>query len=334
MTALEGFIRRLPKAELHLHIEGTLEPEMMMRLAEKHGVALPYDTLEDIHKAYNFKDLQSFLNLYYMGASVLIDEDDFYQLMMAYLNRCHEEGIVHAEMMFDPQTHTDRGIDFSVFMSGFVKARDEAEKLGISTALIMCFLRHLPEDGAIATLKAAEPWRGDIRMVGLDSGEVGNPPEKFERVFRQAAAQGYGLTAHAGEEGPPPYIRGALDTLGVTRIDHGVRCLEDEALVKQLVQSQIPLTVCPLSNIRLRVFDQMQDHPILAMLESGLNVSVNSDDPPYFGGYLMDNFKSLESSLGMSAEQAKQLAANSIRNSAIDGERRETWLNEIHAAMP
>lgn len=330
MSELLEFVRRLPKAELHLHIEGTLEPEMLMRLAAKHHVELPYKTVEDVRRAYDFDDLQSFLDLYYLGASVLVSEDDFYELMYAYLCRCRDEGIVHAEIMFDPQTHTDRGIEFQIFMAGFERARRQANsEWGMSSLLIMCFLRHLSEDAAFETLLAATPFSDQIHTVGLDSSEVGHPPEKFERVFDAASKAGYELVAHAGEEGPPAYIHGALDKLNVARIDHGVRCLEDPSLVERLVRQQTPLTVCPLSNVRLRVFSEMQDHCILEMLERGLNVCINSDDPPYFGGYLLDNFAALENSLGLEVEQAKQLAANSLRGSFLDVASKERWLREI-----
>jgi len=332
VSDLSDLIRKLPKAELHLHIEGTLEPVMMMELAEKHAVELPYTRIKDIKKAFNYKDLQSFLDLYYLGAGVLRDEDDFYRLMAAYLERCHKEGIVHAEMMFDPQTHTDRGIDFSVVMAGFERARrNAAEKWGISSLLIMCFLRHLNQDSAFETLEAAVPYRDQIHAVGLFLLVLGQPPRKFQEVFQKAAEQGYERVAHAGEEGPPAYIWEALDVLKVTRVDHGVRCLEDPELINRLVSAQTPLTVCPLSNIRLCVYDRMQQHPILSMLDQGLNVSVNSDDPTYFGGYLMDNFAALEVVLGMTEAQARQLVANSIRGSFVDTDRREAWLREVKA---
>ena len=329
------YVRSLPKAELHLHIEGTLEPEMLIKLAEKHQVDLPYSTAADVARAYEFGDLQSFLDLYYLGASVLVDAGDFYSLMFRYLERCRDEGIVHTEMMFDPQTHTERGIGFPVFMSGFAQAMDEAKRQwGQSSSLIMCFLRHLSEESAFETLKAAEPFRGQIRSVGLDSSELGHPPEKFERVYTAAGQQGYRLVAHAGEEGPPTYIVDALDRLRVERIDHGVRCLEDEELVKRLVKAQTPLTVCPLSNVRLCVFETMADHPVRHMLARGLNVTVNSDDPPYFGGYLLDNFEVLHHELGLTKEEARQLAVNSIRSSFIDEAARKTWLDQLSVSTP
>lgn len=329
MSELTDLIQRLPKAELHLHIEGTLEPAMMMQLAERHSVELPYKSLEDVAAAYNFSDLQSFLDLYYLGAGVLRTEEDFFDLMMAYFRRCQADGIVHAEIMFDPQTHTERGIDFAVFMNGFAEARRQAAELGISSELIMSFLRHLPEADAIETLKTAEPYREQILAIGLDSSEKGFPPSGFVKVYEMAGARGYRLSAHAGEEGPPAYITEALDLLKVERIDHGVRCLEDPAVVERLAQENIPLTVCPLSNIKLCVFDDMADHPLLIMLEAGLNVCVNSDDPPYFGGYLMDNFAALEASLGLTESQAKQLVANSINSSFLPDDRKAELLAAV-----
>ena len=335
MNEFIDYVRSLPKAELHLHIEGTLEPAMLMNLAAKHQVDLPYSTAADVERAYDFADLQSFLDLYYLGASVLVDAGDFYSLMFRYLERCRDEGIVHTEMMFDPQTHTERGISFHVFMSGFGQAMDEAKRQwGQSSSLIMCFLRHLPEESAFETLKAAEPFKSQIMSVGLDSSELGHPPEKFERVYVAAGEQGYRLVAHAGEEGPPTYIVDALDRLKVERIDHGVRCLEDEELVERLVKAQTPLTVCPLSNVRLRVFETMVEHPIRQMLERGLNVTVNSDDPPYFGGYLLDNFEALHRELGLTMEDARHLAVNSIRSSFIDEVSCKAWLDQLSVPAP
>ena len=327
-----SYVSDMPKAELHLHIEGTLEPEMMMALAEKHGVVLPYATLEDVHAAYNFSDLQSFLDLYYFGASVLREESDFLDLMWAYLVKCRQQNIVHTEIMFDPQTHTDRGIAFEVMMRGYLGALKQAEaEWGQSSKLIMCFLRHLSQASAFETLRMAEPFRDEIDAVGLDSGELGNPPEKFTEVFTAAAQQGYQCVAHAGEEGPPAYIWGALNSLNVTRIDHGVRCLEDDELVEQLVRDQTPLTVCPLSNVRLCVVDEMKDHPILAMLDKGLLVTVNSDDPPYFGGYLNDNFLAMVGGLALNQAQAKQLAANSFKASFLDEDKKVQFLDALEA---
>ncbi len=330
MSSLQAFIRSLPKAELHLHIEGTLEPRLLMKLAAKHGVALPYEDEAAVHAAYNFDNLQCFLDLYYMGAGVLIDENDFFELMWAYLSRCRDENIVHTEMMFDPQTHTDRGVGFDVFMPGFARAMQKAEaEWGQSSALIMCFLRHLDEDSALATLEAAKPYRDMIQSVGLDSSEVGHPPEKFTRAYAEAKQQGYELVAHAGEEGPPAYIYGALDVLGVSRIDHGVRCVDDESLVQRLIDEQIPLTVCPLSNVRLCVYEHMRDHNILSLLDKGVLATVNSDDPPYFGGYLMDNFAALEDHLGMTREQAVQLVRNSFIGSFLANEDKQRYLSAV-----
>ncbi len=317
-VASPDFIQALPKAELHVHIEGSLEPTMMLALAEKHGVNLPYHSLADIEAAYQFDDLQSFLDLYYLGASVLINEQDFYDLMWRYMIRCKNENIIHTEVMFDPQTHTDRGIAFETVINGFTRAMVDAEsQWQQSSSLIMCFLRHLPEEEAIRTLARAIPHKDKILAVGLDSGEVGNPPEKFVRVFKQAAGEGFLRVAHAGEEGPADYIRDVIDLLDVQRVDHGVRCTDDVALVRELAEKNMPLTVCPLSNIRLKVYEEMSHHPILKLLEEGLCVTVNSDDPSYFGGYLNDNFNSLASELSMTESQAVKLAANSFQASFL-----------------
>ncbi|MFV9673631.1 MAG: adenosine deaminase, partial [Acidimicrobiia bacterium] len=286
-----SFIRSLPKAELHLHIEGTLEPEMMFELAARNGIDLPFTTVGEIRAAYEFSDLQSFLDIYYQGASVLVTEQDFYDLMYAYLERAADDGVRRAEIFFDPQTHTERGIGFPVFMDGFTRAMaDGEERWGISAALIMCFLRHLSGDAAINTWRAAEQFADQIIGVGLDSGEVGNPPEWFSDAYSLARDAGLHSVAHAGEEGPPSYIIGALDALGAERIDHGVRCDEDPALVDRLVTEQIPLTMCPLSNVKLRVFDRLEDHNLKRLLDRGVRVTINSDDPAYFGGYVLDNY--------------------------------------------
>ncbi|HSG91983.1 MAG TPA: adenosine deaminase [Pseudomonadales bacterium] len=335
MTNLDALITSMPKAELHLHIEGTLEPSMLLALAARHEVELPYADLADVERAYDFADLQSFLDLYYLGAGVLRDADDFHALMKAYLDGARAQNIVHAELMFDPQTHTERGIGFEVFMTGFLRAIDEARAAGgPSVKLLMCFLRHLDEDSALATLEAAEPWRAHIEAVGLDSGEQGNPPEKFARVFAAAAERGYRRIAHAGEEGPPAYITGALDVLGVERIDHGVRCLEDDALVERLAREQVPLTVCPQSNVRLRVVERMADHPILEMRRRGLNVSVNSDDPAYFGGDLTFNFREMARTLPLDAEVLLDLAAGGFRGSFLDEATKGHWQAELDALRP
>jgi len=331
--SLDPLIRSLPKAELHLHIEGTLEPELMMALAARHGVALPYDSVEAVRAAYDFADLQSFLDLYYLGASVLRDEDDFYRLMRAYLERCREERIVHAEIMLDPQTHTARGVGFDVFMPGFLRAMDDARaEWGQSSLLILSVLRDQSEQSALETLRQAEPWLERLMAVGLDSAEVGHPPEQFRRAFAAARAKGLRAVAHAGEEGPPAYIRGALDALGAERIDHGVRCLEDAALTDELARRQVPLTVCPLSNVKLRVFDSMADHNVLELLERGLLVTVNADDPSYFGGYLCDNFRALEADLGMTREQLIRLVRNGFTASFLPEAEKRRWIAVVDAA--
>ena len=313
------FIKALPKAELHLHIEGSLEPELMLSLAEKNGITLPYATLADIEAAYHFDDLQSFLDLYYLGAGVLIHEQDFYDLMWRYMLRCKAENIVHTEMMFDPQTHTDRGVSFATVLNGFCRAMDDAkEQWGQSSYLIMCFLRHLSEEDAIETLQLALPFKNRIKAVGLDSSEVGHPPEKFQRVFKMAADAGFLRVAHAGEEGPAQYIHDAIALLDVQRIDHGVRCVDDQVLVARLAASRMPLTVCPLSNVRLCVYDSMNEHPILDLLSQGVCVTVNSDDPSYFGGYLCENFEALAQALDMTQGQAIDLCRNSFEARFLD----------------
>ncbi|WP_028007759.1 adenosine deaminase [Solimonas flava] len=323
-------ITALPKAELHLHIEGTLEPEMVFRLAARHGVKLAYDSVEALRAAYDFTDLQSFLDLYYAGADVLRDEQDFYDMTRAYLARAAADGVVHVEPFFDPQTHTARGIGFEVFMSGILRALADGEReYGISWRLILCFLRHLSADEAMATLEAALPWRASITAVGLDSSERGHPPSKFVAVFDRARALGLLSVAHAGEEGPPAYIVEALDLLHVRRIDHGVRCVEDAALVERLARERIPLTVCPLSNVKLRVFQRAADHNLKALLERGLCVTVNSDDPAYFGGYVGDNYRAMQQALGLSDAQIVQLARNSIEASFLDAAAKQRWLARI-----
>ena len=285
MTTLDQFIADCPKAELHLHIEGSLEPELMFVLAERNGIKLPFASIEEVREAYHFDNLQSFLDIYYAGASVLIEKQDFYDLTMAYLEKCQQQNIRHVEIFFDPQTHTDRGIAFETCFTGIRDALRAAEdQYAISSQMILCFLRHLSEKAAFDTLKAAEPFVDQIAAVGLDSSEVGHPPEKFKLVFQKAREMGLKAVAHAGEEGPPDYIWQALDLLKVQRIDHGVRCLEDEKLVAKLRDSQIPLTVCPLSNVKLKVFNAMRDHNLRALIEAGLLVTINSDDPSYFGG--------------------------------------------------
>ena len=332
--AVHALIDAAPKAELHLHIEGTLEPSMMLSLAERHGAALPWDTLDAVKRAYEFENLQSFLDLYYLGASVLREAEDFHALTHAYLQRCQAQNIRHLEMMFDPQTHTDRGVPFATVMEGILGAIAEFKReFDISVELIMCFLRHLEEASAMRALEMAKPWRERIRAVGLDSSELGHPPEKFARAYASAAEQGYALTAHAGEEGPPTYISGALDALGVERIDHGVRCLDDDSVVARLVQQQIPLAVCPQSNVRLGVVETMSEHPILEMLERGLRVTVNSDDPAYFGGHLIDNYRLLYTEASMSHEQAAQLIRNGLEAAWLADERRQDLLLELETIV-
>ncbi|EQM80849.1 adenosine deaminase [Stutzerimonas stutzeri] len=307
------WLNALPKAELHLHLEGSLEPELLFRLAERNKIALPWNDVDALRSAYNFGNLQEFLDLYYAGADVLRTEQDFYDLTWAYLQKCEEQNVVHTEPFYDPQTHTDRGIPFEVAMRGISGAlADGRELLGISSGLILSFLRHLPEEAAFKTLEQAMPFRDAFFAVGLDSSEMGHPPSKFERVFAKARAEGFLAVAHAGEEGPPEYIWEALDLLKVSRIDHGVRAAEDPKLIQRLIDEQIPLTVCPLSNTKLCVFEDMSQHNILQMLEQGVKVTVNSDDPAYFGGYVTENFMALHESLGMSEDQARRLAQNSL----------------------
>ena len=307
------WLNALPKAELHLHLEGSLEPELLFRLAERNKIALPWNDVDALRSAYNFGNLQEFLDLYYAGADVLRTEQDFYDLTWAYLQKCEEQNVVHTEPFYDPRTHTDRGIPFEVAMRGISGAlADGRELLGISSGLILSFLRHLPEEAAFKTLEQAMPFRDAFFAVGLDSSEMGHPPSKFERVFAKARAEGFLAVAHAGEEGPPEYIWEALDLLKVSRIDHGVRAAEDPKLIQRLIDEQIPLTVCPLSNTKLCVFEDMSQHNILQMLEQGVKVTVNSDDPAYFGGYVTENFMALHESLGMTEDQARRLAQNSL----------------------
>ncbi len=307
------WLNNLPKAELHLHLEGSLEPELLFRLAERNKIALPWKDVDTLRQAYAFNNLQEFLDLYYRGADVLRTEQDFYDLTWAYLQKCEEQDVVHTEPFFDPQTHTDRGVPFEAVLTGISAAlADGRELLGISSGLILSFLRHLPEEAAFKTLEQALPYRNAFFAVGLDSSEVGHPPSKFQRVFDKARAEGLLTVAHAGEEGPPEYIWQALDLLKVSRIDHGVRAAEDPKLIARLIEEQIPLTVCPLSNTKLKVFGDMRQHNILDLLEQGVKVTVNSDDPAYFGGYVTENFMALHESLGMTEEQARRLAQNSL----------------------
>jgi adenosine deaminase len=331
-VSLPDFIRALPKAELHVHIEGTLEPELVFALAAKNGVELPYRSIAELRAAYNFVDLQSFLDIYYASADVLRDADDFHAMTSAYLQRAHADGIVHTEIFFDPQAHTARGVPLSVVMEGLTRALREAQsRTGISCRLILCFLRHLSAEDAMQTLEQALPWRASLTGVGLDSSEKGHPPSKFTTVFDRARGLGLLAVAHAGEEGPPAYIEQALDLLQVRRIDHGVRCLEDPVLVARLVRERMPLTVCPLSNVRLRVFDTVADHNLKTLLDRGLCVTVNSDDPAYFGGYLLDNFVAVADGLGLSRAQLAQLARNSIEAAFLEPAAKHTWYAKIAA---
>ena len=328
-------LRTAPKAELHIHIEGSLEPELIFELARRNGVALPYPSVDALRKAYAFSDLQSFLDIYYAGASVLITETDFDAMAWAYFQRAAHDNVVHCEVFFDPQTHTARGIDTGVVIRGLDAAARRAEaELGLSVRLILCFLRHLSEDDALATLEAALPYRELFIGVGLDSSEMGHPPEKFERVFAKARALGLRVVAHAGEEGPPAYIRAALDVLHAERIDHGVRCVEDPELVARLARERIPLTVCPFSNVKLCVFPDLEKHNVPELLAAGLCVTINSDDPAYFGGYLNDNLVQLFESLPqLGARDAYTLLRNSIEASFVDDEDKALWIEELESVF-
>ena len=308
-----NWLNALPKAELHMHLEGSLEPELMFQLAERNHIKLPWDSVEALRSAYDCYNLQEFLDIYYQGANVLQTEQDFYDLTWAYLQKCEEQNVIHVEPFFDPQTHTARGVSMEVAITGISEALGDArDLLGISSGLILSFLRHLSEEDAFHTLQQAMPFRDLFFAVGLDSSELGHPPSKFTNVFAKARAEGLLAVAHAGEEGPPEYVWEALDLLKVSRIDHGVRAWEDPRLMARLIEEQIPLTVCPLSNTKLRVYQNMSEHPILQMLEQGAMVTVNSDDPAYFGGYLTENFQALHTGLGMTQQQAQRLAENSL----------------------
>ncbi|WP_332878310.1 adenosine deaminase [Massilia sp. S19_KUP03_FR1] len=325
---LRQLVTGMPKAELHIHIEGSLEPELIFALAQRNSVTLPYDSVEALRAAYAFSDLQSFLDIYYAGASVLLAEQDFYDMTAAYLRRAEQDNVRHAEIFFDPQTHTARGVPIATVIDGIWRACQDSP---VSTGLILCFLRHLSEEEAIATLEEALPHRARLLGVGLDSSEVGNPPEKFARVFERARQLDLRLVAHAGEEGPPAYIESALDVLQVERIDHGVRCLDDANLVARLVREQMALTVCPLSNIKLRVFGDMAGHNLLELLDARLVATVNSDDPAYFGGYINDNFIAAFEALPLTRAHARTLARNSFNASFVDDERKRVWLDEVDA---
>jgi adenine deaminase len=329
MTQLD-LIKKIPKAELHLHIEGTFEPELLFKIAQRNNISLRFNSVAELKEAYNFHNLQSFLDIYYEGAKVLLHEQDFYDLTMAYLKKCREDNVVHTEIFFDPQTHTERGIPFKTFFNGIHNAlRDAENEWGISSQMIMCFLRHLSEEEAFRTLEQSLPFKKYILAVGLDSSEVGHPPSKFERVFKKAREEGFLTVAHAGEEGPPSYIWEALDLLKIKRIDHGVRSIEDENLMKRIIAEKIPLTICPLSNIKLRVFQKMEDHNLKKLLKEGVKVTLNSDDPAYFGGYANQNYIEAARALDLSNDEIKTLAMNSFEASFLPQVQKEKWMKEI-----
>jgi len=325
------FIKKTPKVELHLHIEGTLEPEHMFELAKRNNVSIPYNNVEEVKSAYNFKNLDSFLNIYYQGSKVLIHEKDFFDLTWAYILKCKEDNIVHTEIFFDPQTHLDRGISFDIVINGISKALDKANlEFGLTSKIIMCFLRHLDEESGFKVLDQALKYKNKIVGVGLDSSELGNPPKKFEKLFQKARDEGFLTVAHAGEEGPPEYIWDSINLLKVKRIDHGVQSLKDEKLVDLLIKEQIPLTVCPLSNIKLCVFDKIENHNLKKMLNKGLRVMVNSDDPAYFGGYLNKNLTETQLALDLSLEEIKNLIINSFKSSFLKDDKKKEWIDKIN----
>jgi len=330
MNKITEFIKRSPKAELHLHIEGTLEPSLLFRLAKENNIQIPFSSINEIKAAYNFENLESFLKIFYQGSRVLLREQDFFDLTWAYLLKCKEENIVHAEIFFDPQAHVNRGVDFSLVINGIYKALKKANKeFGLTFGVIMCFLRHLDERSAFKMLDHALEHKDKIIGVGLDSSEIGHPPKKFERVFKKAIDQGFLTVAHAGEEGPPEYIWEALDFLKVRRIDHGVQCLNDKKLVEKLRNDQIPLTVCPLSNVKLCVFDKLNQHNLKKMLKEKLMVMVNSDDPAYFGGYVNKNLIESQIALNFSMDEVKTLIINSFKSSFLKEEEKKEWIKKI-----
>ncbi|WP_166041257.1 adenosine deaminase [Sphingosinicella sp. YJ22] len=332
MTDLAAFIAGLPKAELHMHIEGSLEPELMFALARRNGVDIPFNSVEEVRAAYSFSNLQDFLDIYYQGANVLQTEEDFRDLAMAYFDRAAADSVVHAEIFFDPQTHTDRGIPFDTAIKGLLAGMDEARaRHGITSRLILCFLRHLSEEAAFETLTQAEPWLDRIEAVGLDSSELGHPPSKFERVFARAAELGLKRVAHAGEEGPADYVWEALDLLHIDRLDHGNRSLDDSALVRRLADEQMTLTVCPLSNLKLCVVPSMDVHPVDRMLREGLRVTLNSDDPAYFGGYVNDNFRAAAEARGLGRDDLVTLARNSFLGSFLPKDEVDAHLANLEA---
>ncbi|WP_339745816.1 adenosine deaminase [uncultured Maricaulis sp.] len=334
MSSLHALIERLPKAELHLHLEGSLEPELMFELARRNGIEIPFASVEDIRKAYDFSNLQDFLDIYYVGMNVLITEADFHDLTMAYLARVHEDNVRHVEVFFDPQGHTDRGIAFATVVNGITSALDAGEaKWGITSKLILCFLRHLSEEAAFETLEMAAEHLDRIDGVGLDSSELGHPPSKFRQVFAAAGTLGLLRVAHAGEEGPPAYIHEALDMLEIDRLDHGNRALEDGTLVARLGREQMTMTVCPLSNLRLCVIDRLEDHPLKTMLSLGLRATINSDDPAYFGGYINENYRRTADAIGLTVEEIIELARNSFRGSFLEPDEIEAHLAAIDAVI-
>jgi len=330
MNTIHSFIDKMPKAELHIHIEGSFEPELMFEIAKRNNIKLKYNSVEEVRAAYKFNNLQEFLDIYYAGAGVLIKKQDFYDLTMAYLSKAHQENVLHTEIFFDPQTHTDRGIAFETVVEGILDAMKDAEaKWGISSLLILSFLRHLSEEAAFKTLGQALPWKEHFVAVGLDSSEVGNPPQKFEKVYKKSKELGFKAVAHAGEEGPADYIWDSLNLLKIDRLDHGNRCLEDEELIAELIKRNMALTVCPLSNDKLQVVKNMAEHPIKKMLELGLKATVNSDDPAYFGGYINANFKAITDALNLNKEDLYQLARNSFEASFVSDERKRAMIKEL-----
>lgn len=327
---LNEFISKIPKAELHLHIEGSFEPEQMFEIAKRNEISIPFETVEDVKKAYDFNNLQEFLDIYYAGANALQNEQDFYDLTFAYLEKLHEQNVMHTEIFFDPQTHTERGIAFETVFSGIKKGlEDGEEQFGITSEIILCFLRHLSEEKAFETLEQALPYKDFIIGVGLDSSEVGHPPSKFERVFKKAMEEGFLTVAHAGEEGPSDYIWEAINLLDVKRIDHGNRCLEDEKLMNYIAEHEIPLTLCPLSNLKLKVVTDLKDHPVKSIMNKGIKATINSDDPAYFGGQVNENYIQLAAAVGLTKEEITTLARNSFESSFISDELKEKYTNLV-----
>jgi len=331
MSDLKNFIQSLPKAELHIHIEGSFEPELMFKIAKRNNIKIPFNSIEEVRQAYKFNNLQEFLDIYYQGTGVLINEQDFYDMTWAYLEKAHQNNIVHCEIFFDPQTHTDRGITFKTVITGIHRAlQDAQDKFQISSKIIMCFLRHLDEESAFKTLEEALPFKDLITAVGLDSGEQGNPPSKFERVYAKALEEGFLTVAHAGEEGPAEYVTQALDLLKVSRIDHGNHALDDQQVTQRLIKEQIPLTVCPLSNQKLQVVPDLTKHPLKTMLDQNLLVTINSDDPAYFGGYLNDNYLAISEALNLNQADLMQLAKNSFTASFLNEKDKQKWIDTLN----